>query len=174
MKHASASPLLAVAAALCAVAVLGSCKTVRTEKWRKGSIAESDYERRMDESVTRTYNELMALASGDESADFTHSQYDSKTSVKTKDGLFGRKKYADGKMFRTKDFAGADEYKSNEYHFLKRQDYKAKNSRDQNERFATGEAPEEKRKFFGRNKRARTKDFAEKDKLARTGDYRDT
>ena len=85
------------------------------------------------------------------------------------------KKIAREKTFRTKDFAGAGEYKHNDYQFLKRQDYQAKTVRDQNQLYAEGssEAPEEKRRFFWQRKKARTKAFNESDKLARTGNYRD-
>ena len=172
MRHASASRVLAVAAAACAVVCSSSCVR-HSEKWSRGSTGTSEYEKRMDETVRRTYDELSALAAGDESADYTHSRYDKKTTVDTEPSLFGKKKFAD-KQFRTKDFAGADEYKGKDYHFLKRQDYKEKTSRDQDERFSTGEAREEKRLFFGRNKKARTKEFDENDKLVRTSGYRDT
>jgi hypothetical protein len=173
MKPAPASHLLAVAAAVCAVAVLGACKTVRTEKWSKGSVATSKYERRMDDTVRKTYKELEALSSGDDTADFTHSQYDNQTDIKKKSSLFG-KKYVGEKSYRTKDFAGAEEYKDGDYHFLKRKEYDSKTSSDQNQVFDTGESPDERKKFFGRRKKARTKDYADNNKLIRSNNYRDT
>ena len=174
MKKAPASRVLAVATAACAVVVFDACKmTQTTSKWRKGSTGQSQYERRMDKTVRETYNQMEALAAGDESADYTHSRYDKQTTVDTKSNLF-RKKYAEGKDYRTKDFAGADEFKGQDYHFLKRQNYKAKTSPDQDQRFATNTAPDQKRKFFDRFKRAKTNDYAEGTRIAPTNDYRDT
>lgn len=174
MNRASASRLLAVATACCAVVLLGACQTVRTSKWRKGSTGVSKYEQRMDKTVRRNIDELNALASGDESVGYTHSSFDQKTDIDTESGLFRKKAAADGKAFSAKDFAGADEYKSQDYQFLKRQNYNAQDSPDQERRFDTGTAPDQKKSFFDRFKRAPTKDYADSTKIAPSNDYRDT
>lgn len=173
MKPASASRLLAVAAAACAVAMLGSCKTVRTENWYKGDAGLTEWEKGINEDFQENLDTMNALARGDKNVDYIGSEFDQKT-IGSKTSNYD-KKIAREKTFRTKDFAGAGEYKHNDYQFLKRQDYQAKTVRDQNQLYAEGssEAPEEKRRFFWQRKKARTKAFNESDKLARTGNYRD-
>ena len=164
MKHAPASRVLAVAAAACAVALLGaSCKTT-SETWRRQEIG-TEWERRTKAKATAAMEQINAAARGDDSEGYMQNEFDEKT-ADTKKSLFGKKKYADGSTFRTKEFSGADEYKYGDYHFLKQQNYKAKTARDQDQRFAESgtEAREEKRRFFWQRKRARTKKFADSDK----------
>ena len=110
----------------------------------------------------------------DDSADFTHSQFDQQT-LGTKENPYG-KKLAKGKSFRTREFAGAYEYKHGDYQFLKRQEYKAETARDQDQLFGQGatESAEAKKRFFWRRKRARTKEFGESEKDVRTREYYET
>ncbi|MFT5106556.1 MAG: hypothetical protein ACI9UA_002179 [Pseudoalteromonas tetraodonis] len=169
MKPPSANHLLATTTALCAIVLLGACKTTETS-WRKEEIG-TDWEKRTLGKVTQAQNQMKAAHDGEDTDGYMQNEFDMNGDIDTKKSLFSNKK-ARTKDYGTKDFAGsADEYKSGDYQFLKRQNFEAKTSRDQNELFATGESPDNKRRFFGRNKRARTKDYADDTKSFGTGTY---
>ena len=68
-----------------------------------------------------------AAAEGDDSEGYMANEFDQKT-LSSKKSRFGKKR-AGEKMFRTKEFAGSDDYISEDYHFLKRQNYHAGDAR---------------------------------------------
>ncbi len=173
MKPAPANHTLAIAAALCAVVLLGACKTT-TSEWRRGEIG-TEWEKRTMSKATAAMEQINAAASGDDTAGYMANEFDMGRSIQNKSSRFG-KKYAKEKSFRTKEFAGVDEYKSGSYHFQKRQDFDAKSSPDQELRFADGttESPDAKKNSFWQRKRADTKDFGDGKKAFNANGYRDT
>jgi hypothetical protein len=103
------------------------------------------------------------------------NEFDHGENLETKSSLFGKKEIKD-KSFRTKAFADTDDFKSGEYQFLKRQEFDAKTSPDQDMRFAGSntESPDAKTKSIWQRKRADTKDYADAERSARVSGYRDT
>ena len=173
MEPAPASRLLAVAAAACAVAVLGACRTTE-ERWYKGDAGKTNWEKKLDSSVQQNMDTMNALSRGDDAIDYVGSEFDQKN-ISSKTSRYDNKR-AKQKSFRTKKFAGADEYQHGDYEFLKRQKFDTGTSADQNQRFADGatKAPDARRKFFWQRKEARTKISTDNSKIAPTGDYGDT
>jgi len=174
MKQASGSQkLTAVATALFVMVALGACETVRTgEKWSRGTSGMSKMEVRWLESQMSAKRQAKALKEGDEDADFDLLNHEQNIIGEKKGNPFGSK-VVKNKSFRTKDFAGADEYKYGEYQFLKRQNFNAKTARDQDQYFAEGDTESNllKKRYPWQRKEARTKAFRESDMRARTGDY---
>lgn len=176
MNPPPASRSLAAAAALCTVLGLGACKTTTTGNMRPGEIGTA-WEKRTKAKARLAMDQLNAAANGDDSEGYMANEYDQGKNLETKSSLFG-KKYAEGKSFRTKSFSGTKEFKGNDYHFLKRQEFDATTSPDQDSRFAAAstESPDAKKQSIWQRKRERagTKKFAEAGKTAEVGGYRDT
>ncbi|MGI9241112.1 MAG: hypothetical protein ACR2RV_09935 [Verrucomicrobiales bacterium] len=174
MKPASASQPLALASAVCAVVLLGACKTTTTETWSRREIG-TDWEKRTMGKATTAMEQINAAANGDDSAGYTANEFDMGKSIENKSSWFG-KKYAEGKTFKTKKFEGADEYKSESYQFLKRQEFDRKTSADQDVTFAdaTTKSPDSRRGSIFQNERADTKGYKERRKKFETSGYRDT
>jgi len=173
MKPASASRSLAAAAALCTAVLLGACKTTE-EKWSQRQIG-TEWEKRTMSKATRAMEQINAAAAGDDSEGYMANEFDQGKSLETTTSLFG-KKYAKEKTFRTQTFAGTKDFKSTDYQFLRRQEFDAKSSPDQDLRFADGntESPDAKRKSIWQRMRADTKDYADAEKVAGGRGYRDT
>ena len=173
MKPVSASRSLAAAAALCTAVLLGACKTTE-EKWSQRQIG-TEWEKRTMSKATKAMEQINAAAAGDDSEGYMANEFDQGKSLETKTSLFG-KKYAKEKTFRTQAFAGTKDFKRTDYQFLKRQEFDAKSSPDQDIRFDGGnaESPDAKRKSIWQRKRADTKDYAEAEKIANRRGYRDT
>ena len=173
MKPASASRLLAVAAAACAVATLASCRTTE-ERWYKGDAGKTNWEKGLDSAVQENMDTMNALARGDESIDYVGSEFDQKT-VGSKTSRYDKMR-AKQKSFQTKKFAGANDYQDGDYEFLRRQKFDTGTADDQNQRFADGraKAPDARRKFFWQRKEAPTSGYTDNRKIAPTNDYGDT